>query len=501
MRRRHLLQSAGLASAALLPHRPGWAAAPAPATLQRDSALAAAALRRDLALLDRVYRELHPGLLRYLTPGQWQHAVRTLDAQWAARGEHRLDDAYVALSRLLAQVRCGHSYANFYNQRPEVAQALFEGHDRLPFTFAWLARRLVVTGGALPPGTEVLSVDGVPAGRILDGLMPMVRADGHNDGKRRALLSVDAREGYETFDIFHGLTTQAGDRFQLVVREPGRTPHRVELPAIDLAARRAMSPRSTAPASDAAPPWALRFDAAGHAVLAMPSWALYNSAWDWSAWLDRTLNTVIDAKASRLIVDLRRNEGGLDCGDLILARCTPRPLPVQAEERLVRYRRVPPDLNAVLDTWDTSFRDWGDRAQPVADRAGFYRLQPSGAAADTGASSIAPQGRRYTGRLVVLTSSTNSSATFRFAALVRAHRLGTLVGEVTGGNERGVNGGAFFFVRLPESGLEVDLPLIGYFPAGPLRPDAGLTPDVLVHETLDDLSTGRDRTLETASRA
>ena len=101
----------------------------------------------------------------------------------------------------------------------------------------------------------------------------------------------------------------------------------------------------------------------------------------------------------------------------------------------------------------------------------------------------------------VLTSSTNSSATFRFARLVREHGLGRTIGGATGGNQRGINGGAFFFVRLPGTGLEVDLPLIGYYPRGPLRPDAGLEPDILVSETIEDITEGRDRALEIASHA
>jgi len=39
--------------------------------------------------------------------------------------------------------------------------------------------------------------------------------------------------------------------------------------------------------------------------------------------------------------------------------------------------------------------------------------------------------------------------------------------------------------------MEVDLPLIGFYPPGN-RPDAGLTPDVIVRLTSDDVAQGRD---------
>ena len=76
--------------------------------------------------------------------------------------------------------------------------------------------------------------------------------------------------------------------------------------------------------------------------------------------------------------------------------------------------------------------------------------------------------------------------------------LGQLVGSPTGGNQRGINGGCYFFLRLPRTGLEADLPLIAYTPSTPdgrdlpTVPDAGLTPDLLVRTTRQSLAAGAD---------
>jgi C-terminal processing protease CtpA/Prc len=96
----------------------------------------------------------------------------------------------------------------------------------------------------------------------------------------------------------------------------------------------------------------------------------------------------------------------------------------------------------------------------------------------------------------VLVGAVNSSATFQFALAVKQSGLGRLVGQPTGGNRRGINGGAFFFVRLPRTGLEVDLPLVAGFPATP-QPDEGVTPDVLVTPNVADIASGRDAELAT----
>ena len=109
---------------------------------------------------------------------------------------------------------------------------------------------------------------------------------------------------------------------------------------------------------------------------------------------------------------------------------------------------------------------------------------------------VKPIAPHYTGRVWVLVGAMNSSATFEFAEAIARNRLGTLVGQITGGNQRGITGGAFFFMTLPNSGIEVDVPLIGQFPIGPLPPDAGLEPNVRVQPTAADIAAGRDVELD-----
>ena len=49
----------------------------------------------------------------------------------------------------------------------------------------------------------------------------------------------------------------------------------------------------------------------------------------------------------------------------------------------------------------------------------------------------------------------------------------------------------FFFTKLPGSGIEFDLPILGYFPLTP-EPDSGLNPDVKVSRTAEDVARGLD---------
>jgi len=448
----------------------------------------------DLRLIGEILRTLHPGLHRYLSPLAFDAGLAQLGARWNAAPE--LEDRFLALTGFLVSIRCGHSYPSFYNQKRAVAERLFARKDRLPLAFRWIGEQMVVTENQtpdvwLPVGSVIKAIDGVPATTILRRLLPLVRADGGNDGKRRALLSPTGANEIETFDVLRGLAYGAprDGKFNVHFRPPATARDAwIDVPAVDLAARkrfiRVLDSDSDEPA------WQWEQDANGIALLTMPGWALYNSKWDWQAWLNDRLDSLHGARG--LIVDLRENEGGNNCGDLILSRLAGKDISRPPMQRLVRYRQVPEAVNSYLDTWDDSFRNWGDRAQPFDSR--FLRL-----ARGEEDSPIRPQGRRISVPMAVLTSPQNSSATFQFASDVKATGLGTLIGETTGGNRQGINGGAFFFVRLPESGIEFDLPLIGYFPEG-RQPDAGIAPDIAVSNSAQDIAAGFDRVLDTARK-
>lgn len=465
------------------------AAASVPVWAGQSPRIPATAIRSDAALLRRAYEALHPGLLRYQTAAE---AGAQFDAL-AATSPMAMGDFYLALARCLTAVRCGHSYANFYNQSDGVRVALFDARARLPLHFTWLGNRMVVTGDphdtGIAPGTEILRVDGRPAGEILAALLPLTRADGHNDAKRRQLLSVRGEDGYETFDLLHGLRFGGGPRYALDLRGPDGRTRRAVLEGIDLKTRRS----TQAPTDDTDNPgW--RVERRGlAAVMTMPGWGLYNSKWDWRGWIDGEVDRLIADRVSTLIVDIRANEGGEDCGNVLLERIVEGRVTADPARRLVRYRELPADLRPYCDTWDRSFDRLGIDAKPFDDR--FLEL----AGTDRDAAVIAPRGKRYDGRLIVLTGPENSSATFGFIQTVRAQKLGTLVGEPTGGNRRGINGGCFYFLRLPETGLEVDVPLIGTFPRVP-QPDAGIVPDVAAPRTPGSIADGSDPAMAAALR-
>jgi hypothetical protein len=453
-------------------------------------------LAKDVAILRQAYEAMHPGLYRYNSKAQ-------MDARFDALAEaftksKTIQETFLHLTRFTAAIKCGHTYSSFFNQPKATAEALFSGRDKLPLHFKWRDGRMIVVkdvspGGTIARGTEVLSLNGVPAKTVLTTLIPMVRADGANDAKRRYLLEVKGLESVETFDAYYPLVFPLkAPEFALTLRAPDGTESKTVLSAIDLAARRTARTAKQPMVKDGPKDWSLAFRD-GAAVLKMDDWVTYNTKWDWRGFLDNAFLELAEKRPHGLVIDLRGNEGGEDCGHEIIARLIDRDLALEAYERRVRFRTAPENLWTYLDTWDNSFRKLGETAQDVG--GGFYRLK----ATAEGGQIIKPKSPGFKGKVAVLIDAGNSSATFQFASTIKREKLGLLVGETTGGNQRGINGGAFFFLQLPASGLEAELPLIGTFPTDE-RPDAGVDPNVAVEETAEDIALGRDTVMDEALR-
>src|SRR5579863_7858522 len=77
-----------------------------------SSRVSRAAWVADIDLLERAYTQLHPGLYRYNTPAQMRARFAAL--RDSVESDISLESAFLALSKLTASIKCGHTYPNFY---------------------------------------------------------------------------------------------------------------------------------------------------------------------------------------------------------------------------------------------------------------------------------------------------------------------------------------------------------------------------------------------------
>jgi C-terminal processing protease CtpA/Prc len=264
-------------------------------------------------------------------------------------------------------------------------------------------------------------------------------------------------------------------------------------PAMAMAARdRALAPPSES--ADDSPRWTFVVEG-DTAVLTLPTFAFWNSDFDWRGFLARSFEELEARGVAYLILDQRRNEGGDGAiVEAVLGYLIAKPFRDEPRRAEVAYERAPYALARFLDTWDFRF----------FDRTGRVKQGPGRNYVDTSlsatAATVTPSRHRFRGKAFVLVGPENSSAGFQLARSLQQTGAATLVGQPTGGNLRGLNGGQLAWLTLPESGVAMDLPLVAWMPPRPM-PDTGVTPDLPVTPRFEDAAAGVDAELAAARAA
>jgi Peptidase family S41 len=449
--------------------------------------LTEAGAKQDVRILKRALTELHPALTKYRTDAEMSAAF----ARFEARGNaaRHVGEMYLAATELAAAIRCGHTWTNVLNQSGATKRTLLEDANKLPLTMTMVESRWLVLASAdasVIAGDEILAIGGVDAKTIVAHMMPYLRADGASDGKRLMQLNHD-RGDYSLMDIVWPLLQPPlNGEYTLEVRRANGNLKTVKVKAMTLAARKASL---NAPETNEA--WQFRIDN-GIGILTLPTFAFWRSKFDWEKFLEATFTELAQKKVSQLVIDIRRAEGGDGAvGPKLLSYLLKQPATYEGYQSISAYERAPYPLVKYLDTWDFDFFDRTGKVEKLGEKRYLYKARA------VGPRTITPAANAFTGRAVMLISAENSSATFQLAELTKRLGAATLIGQTTGGNLRGLNGGELAWVTLPNSGVSVDIPLLSAVPLTP-QPDASVAPDVMVKRTFAARAAGQDEEMEIA---
>lgn len=448
-----------------------------------------AQLQADFAVLQKAYKTLHPGLYKYADSATINHYFTA--CQQAMDHEQSLTEAYLNVMKLTAQFKCGHSYPNFYNQEGAV-KALFEQENCLPFQFRLIDNRMLVTYStdtATPAGMEVRSINGMPVATIINTMLPLVRADGSNDGKRRKLLEING-ERFEYFDVlFPMLYPKELPIFKLVLAKPGTSkPLMVAVRGVRHGQRDEQI-RKKYPAASTDTVATFTWIGLSTAVMRINTFATYNKPFNFSKFYEAAATEFGQKQGSTLIIDIRDAEGGDGWnGKMLIRHLIRKPTYVNDNQDCWAYVSIDSSLSkSIINKWAYQWR-YRTANEFVKLPSGQYR-----SVNDQQPKPLDPASKPFSGKVYLLTSATNSSAALQLAAAMKTHKLATLVGQETGGNQKGITANALFFMELPNTKIEVDVPLMGMdYAEAAKRPDAGIAPDVYVKPSFNDVINGVD---------
>jgi hypothetical protein len=455
-------------------------------------------MQKDVALLKATFTSLHPGLYRYNTPEQMNNYFNELLKKTSRPRAQK--EFYLLMAEFAAQVKCGHTFLNPLNLKEEVSKQLFST-KAFPYYFKIIDKRMFITHAinfpsAVKAGDEITKINGYAVNQIIDSLLQVSRGDGNNAiEKRISNLNLIPEEDYahSLFDTYFPLFFPLhSDRYFVEVKLLSGKQREFGVPSTTSELRKANFEKSFGKIPEDGATWNGKLINENTAYLKFGTFAFWNSDFKWKPYLDSTFQAINkNSKVANLIIDLRGNEGGDgDIRDAILSYITAREITGEYQSKLCyKSLSIPDSLLKNLSTWDASFKKPKAAKDYVINEIGLYQK-----ITESASEPILPNKNRFKGKVYLMTNPVCSSATFDMAWTYQANALGTIVGEPTGGTKQGLNGGEMFFFTLPNSKIEIDLPILYYYHKN--VPDEGVKPEIIVRQTQEDIRTGSDSQLK-----
>ena len=453
-----------------------------PVDTSSPTSLSPAQLQEDFSLMKESLLRLHPGLYRFQTKEEVNALFDTFEVSLDASMTYQ--EAFLSFSRFVPQLLCGHTLVNPFNQEDLIKSLVFETSDKLPFEFELIDRRMIVTRSAtetIQEGMEIQSINDRPIpALIIEELIAYVSADGSNDSKRIYELQLSGIGEYELFDIYFPLLVPpTADGYTIKATSKDATTPITQL--VTPVTRKQRGKRMTAKYGPGPTSyddlWSFKLLNENTGYLKIGTFATYKMSMDWQGFLREAFNTLKKEETPNLIIDIRGNAGGMDVvGTTLLRNISTRPVTIPASETRIAYSTVPDNIRPYISTWDDSIFDLSSK---VKDTGNGYFVEINETPTKR---TFQPKADAYPGKVYLLVDAANSSNTFFVARTAKSNQLATLVGETTGGNLMGTNGGMMYFLRLPHSKVEIDIPIYGYFPLEE-QPDRGVIPNIIANRT------------------
>lgn len=456
-------------------------------------------IKEDIEVLGNALQTIHPNLFKYRDSITLQQDLNDLEK--ALNTEPNIVNVFKEVSKFAAKIKCSHTFTNPWNQGPDVKKAIFFQPDKLPLTFNRIDKRMFIDknvseNASLKKGMEIISIDSVPTEEIMTRLAAYITSDGNNYEKRLQRLTMSGASKFELFDIFYPLEFGSKASFQLELKDPtyGDTV-RTTVEAVSKTHRNKLLREKFVDFGNTFEEgWQFEILNTKTALLRIDAFTIFSNDFDWKGFLNNAFKQTARQNIKNLIIDIRANEGGdTEVAEYILEHIISKPITIDIPAQTTRYWKIPEGLKKYISTWDKRPYDWGNKLEYIGN--GRYEMQSMFV---PNSKTYKPKKNNFKGKAYLLTSAENSSATHIMSTYAKKYKLATLVGQETGGNQKGLNGGYMFFLRLPNSRIELDIPVFGIniLEDTPETHDGGIRPDILVQKSVDDLMNGVDTELQ-----
>lgn len=452
-------------------------------------------IKEDVAVLKEVLQYVHPNVYAFTDSVNLQKDFQILENEMITNPT--LENVYSSVSKFAAKIKCSHTFTNPWNQTSIIEKAIFHQPNKIPFTFTRLDKRLFIDKNAsennsLEKGMEIKSINGVSTEEVMTRLAEYIASDGNNYEKKLERLLTDGTEKFSMFDIFYPLEFGGTEKFELKLENPKNTEIiRASVKSMSKTNRtRVLEERYGKLENSVRDGWNFKILNTTTAQLSLKSFAIQRNEFDWKEFLDNAFKEVNNKGVKNLIIDIRGNEGGDGIiGEYILERLIQTSVELPAMNSSVRYLTIPKHFKKHISTWANFPFDFTKKIK--SENEGRYYLKDKYSIPQ---KKYKPRKDGFKGEAYLITDASNSSATQLMSMYAKQIENTTLVGQETGGNQKGTNGGFIFFLKLPNTRVGLDIPVIGQQVESVDEEiyDGGVLPDILVKRTSADFVNGTD---------
>lgn len=429
-----------------------------------------AALKDDLKVLREVLEDLHPGLYRYNSKTSFD---AYMDDLIASQEEQPFWKFYKTVARLVAGINDGHTRC-----KPPVG--FFRDQKLFPLDVVVIDGELIVERdlspeGAIPRGAMIQSIGGRYGNVIVkniyrfmssDGFIETSKAAAFEDGGFGRLLKA-FEDRHIRFDLSLRLPNGAYKKAQLTAMYP----HELEF------ARKVRYPEYYEPGS----PIQISIDpekkTAWLTVNTFHPQAFRKQRLNYPRFIRRTFKKLKKEGIEHLVIDLRENQGGeLSYASYLFNFVTDKPVQWLKEVQASIVDDFPYTELGYINR--SLFGMKGRHFQ--LNEQGEYILKKSKML-----KTCKPHKHRFEGQVYWLTSGKTFSAAALLVSAAKAHAVGKIVGEETGGAYDEMSAGSTAVIQLPNTRIEVQIPLFNLVMDVPAQEiGRGVNPDVYVDPSI-----------------